>query len=165
MQRILSVFLFAMTVTAWAQNLPKPLTLTSEEDRKLMMDQLGVKALRPGPSGDEKAPNHANYDEFLANPFPDLPDLLKLKNGTKVTTADMWWKQRRPEIAEDMEREVYGRLPKNIPRVTWKEGIVEREFIGFTPVIAKEVIGHVDNSSYPLISVDIFMTVVLPANA
>ena len=28
-----------------------------------MMDQLGIKALRPGPSGNEKAPNHANYDE------------------------------------------------------------------------------------------------------
>jgi hypothetical protein len=25
-----------------------------------MMDQLGIKALRPGPSGNEKAPNHAN---------------------------------------------------------------------------------------------------------
>ena len=33
-----------------------------------MMDQLGIKALRPGPSGNEKAPNHANYDESKANP-------------------------------------------------------------------------------------------------
>ena len=41
-----------------------------------MMDQLGIKALRPGPSGNEKAPNHANYDEALANPFPNLPDPL-----------------------------------------------------------------------------------------
>ena len=39
-----------------------------------MMDQLGIKALRPGPSGDESAPNHANYDESKANPYPDLPD-------------------------------------------------------------------------------------------
>lgn len=38
-----------------------------------MMDQLGIKALRPGPSGNESAPNHANYDESLANPYPDLP--------------------------------------------------------------------------------------------
>ena len=52
-----------------------------------MMDQLGIKALRPGPSGNEKAPNHANYDEALANPFPNLPDVLTLKNGRKVTTA------------------------------------------------------------------------------
>ena len=79
-----------------------------------MMDQLGIKALRPGPSGDEKAPNHANYDESLANPFPNLPDPLTLKNGQKVTTPDMWWKQRRPEIVEDFEREVYGRVPINV---------------------------------------------------
>ena len=35
-----------------------------------MMEQLGIKALRPGPSGNESAPNHANYDEALANPYP-----------------------------------------------------------------------------------------------
>ena len=63
-----------------------------------MMDQLGIKALRPGPSGTETAPNHANYDEATANPFPILPDVLTLKNGKKVTTAAMWWNQRRPEI-------------------------------------------------------------------
>ena len=40
------------------------------------MDQLGIKALRPGPSGNESAPNHANYDESKANPFPDLDQSL-----------------------------------------------------------------------------------------
>ena len=52
-----------------------------------MMDQLGIKALRPGPSGNEKAPNHANYDEGKANPFADIPDPLTLNNGQKVTTT------------------------------------------------------------------------------
>ena len=37
--------------------------------------------------------------------------------------------------------------------------------IGFTPVIAKDLIGEVDNSSYPAISVRIHMTLVTPANA
>lgn len=164
----LTLFLFLITTVLFAQTstqLPKPLTLTAEQDRKQMMDQLGIKSLRPGPSGDEQAPNHANYDESLANPYPELPDVLTLKNGKKVTTADMWWKQRRPEIAEDIEREVYGRLPKNLPKVTWTQGVVEREFVGFTPVIAKELIGHVDNSAYPFINVDISMTLVVPANA
>jgi hypothetical protein len=75
-----------------------PVTFTAEQDHQNMMDQLGIKALRAGPSGDEKAQNHANYDESLADPFPDLPDPLSLKNGQKVTTAEMWWKQRRPLI-------------------------------------------------------------------
>src|SRR4051794_10089347 len=63
-----------------------PVTFTAEQDHQNMMDQLGIRKLRNGPSGDEKAANHANYDESLANPYPDLPDPLTLKSGTKVTT-------------------------------------------------------------------------------
>src|SRR6187455_2499823 len=98
---------------------PEPKTWTAAEDHQNMMNQLGIKSLRPGPSGNESAPNHANYDESKANPYPDLPEVLTLKNGKKVTTPGMWWKQRRPEIVEDFEREVYGRLPADIPKVTW----------------------------------------------
>ncbi len=79
----------------------QPVALTADEDRQKMMDQLGITALRPGASGDEKAPDHANYDESQANPFPNLPDPLTMKNGEKVTTPEMWWKRRRPEIVED----------------------------------------------------------------
>jgi len=129
-----------------------------------MMQQLGIKALRPGPSGDNNAPNHANYDEALANPYPNLPDVLTLKNGKKVTTAAQWWNQRRPEIAEDFEREVYGRVPKNVPKVNWQVKVTDKEFMGFTPIIAKQLIGHVDNSAYPLIDVNINATLVVPAN-
>jgi hypothetical protein len=144
---------------------PSTVQFTAEQDHKNMMDQLGIKSLRSGPSGNESAPNHANYDESLATPYPDLPDLLSLKNGKKVTTPDTWWKLRRPEITEDMEKEVYGRLPKNIPAVKWTVDISEREMVGFMPVIAKKLTGHVDNSSCPLIDVNISMVVVLPANA
>jgi len=142
-----------------------PVTFTGEQDRQNMMEQLGIKALRPGPSGDEKAPNHANYDEQLANPYPNLPEILTLGDGRKVTTPEMWWKLRRPEIVEDMEREVYGRLPANLPKVTWTVAITDKEFVGFTPVIAKKLIGHVENSAYPLIDVNISMVLVTPANA
>src|SRR6187397_942194 len=107
-------------------------TFTAQQDHDNMKQQLGIKKLRPGPSGNESAPNPANYDESLANPCPQLPDELMTKSGKKVTTAGMWWKQRRPEIAEDMEREVYGRLPKNIPAVKWTIKITDREFIGRT---------------------------------
>jgi hypothetical protein len=139
-------------------------TFTQKQDHENMMQQLGITELRPGPSGNESDPNHANYDESLANPCPQLPDILTTKKGKKITTSDEWWNQRRPEIAEDMEREIYGRLPRNIPKVTWEVKITDREFVGWTPVIAKQLIGHVDNSEYPLINVDIKMTVVLPTN-
>src|SRR4051812_778872 len=74
-----------------------------------MRAQLGIRALRRGPSGNESAPTRANYDEATANPFPDLPPVLTLKNGKPVTTADVWFTQRRLEIVEDFDREVLGR--------------------------------------------------------
>src|SRR2546428_2640543 len=89
------------------------------EDHQRMLAQLGIHKLRPGPSGNETAPNHANYDEALANPYPDLPPVLTLKNGKQVTSADSWWNERRPEILEDFDREVLGRVPRNAPTIAW----------------------------------------------
>src|SRR5579864_1141659 len=128
---------------------PNEMQIKTAEDHQNMMDQLGIKALRPGPSGTETAPNHANYDPAKANPFPDLPDVLTLKNGTKVTTADVWWNQRRPEIVEDFEREVLGRVPKNVPKVTWTVTRTANWKIGDKPVVGKQLVGQVDNSSCP----------------
>jgi hypothetical protein len=65
---------------------------------------------------------------------------------------------------EDFESEVYGRLPKNIPDVTWIVKITDREFVGRIPVIAKQLTGHVDNSECPSIQVDINMILVVPTN-
>lgn len=162
MKRILSVLLLA-SASAMAQNAPTA-GMTTAEDHKNMMDQLGIKALRPGPSGNEQAPNHANYDETLANPYPNLPELLTLNNGKKVITADMWWKQRRPEIKEDFEREVIGRVPKNVPGVKWTVKLTDREVYNRVPIIVKQLVGHVDNSAYPAINVDIDAMLVLPTN-
>ena len=131
-----------------------------------MKDQLGIKILRTGPSGRAGATNEANYDPAKANPFPHLPDVLTLKNGQKVTTAEMWWKQRRPDIVEDFEREVVGRVPANAPRVTWMVVTqVVDGVIGNVPVMGKQLVGHVDNSAYPAIKVDIQLTLVTPAKS
>jgi hypothetical protein len=67
-----------------------PNAAATAEDHQNMKEQLGIKVLRPGPSGNESAPNHANYDEAVANPYPDLPELLTLKNGKKVKSPEMW---------------------------------------------------------------------------
>src|SRR5205807_2407345 len=98
--------------------LPPPVQLTAQQDHKRMMELLNIKELRRGANGnDRSAPNAANYDESKANPYPSLPDPLVLKNGPKVTTADMWYTKRRPEIVEDFDREIYGRVPKDTPKV------------------------------------------------
>ena len=135
------------------------------EDHRNMLEQLGIKALRPGPSGNEKAPDHANYDVAKANPFPDWPDVLKLKNGKPVKSAKSWWKQRRPEIIEDFEREVLGRVPARTPKVNWIVEKTENATSGGVATIEKQLVGRLDNLAYPAISVEIQMTLVLPAKA
>ena len=160
----LSIQIKAQDTSKERDNFPPPVNFTTEQDHQNMMEQLGIKSLRPGPSGNESAPNHANYDESIATPYPDLPELLTLENGKKVTSAKMWWKKRRPEIKEYLQKEVYGYLPDDIPDVTWTVDIAEQEWMGFTPVIAKKLAGHVDNSACPQIDVNISMVVVVPAN-
>src|SRR5688572_4266750 len=138
---------------------------TTAQDHQQMMAQLGIRKLRPGPSGNESAPNAANYDESKANPFPNLPAVLSLKNGRAVTTADAWWKQRRPEIVEDFDREVLGRVPANAPKVTWTVVSTTRGTIGPHAVVGKQLVGRVDNAAHPAITVDIQMSLVTPAEA
>jgi hypothetical protein len=146
--------------------LPPPVQLTAQQDHKRTMELLNIKQLRPGANGrDKNAPNAANYDEAKANPHPKLPDPLTLKNGKKVTTAEMWWKQRRPEIVEDFDREIYGRVPKDTPKVKWEVTAKNEEKVGDVPVVTKRLVGHVDNSAYPLIKVDVQLTLTTPAAA
>jgi hypothetical protein len=157
--------LFAQDTTINGIKYPKPSNLTAQQNQQQMMEQLGITQLRPGPNGNEAAPDHANYDTSEADPCPQLPAILTMKDGRNVTTPEMW-QARRAEIIEDYEREVYGRVPKNVPKVTWEIKVTDREFIfpGFIPVIAKQIIGHVDNSAYPLVNVDIKMILVVPMN-
>jgi hypothetical protein len=145
-------------------NTPALVTFTTNEDHQNMKDQLGIKALRPGPSGNEAAPNHANYDLAIADPCPILPEILTSNSGKKITTAQAWWAERRPEIASEFEKNIYGNIPANVPKVNWEVRITDREVVNRIPVIAKELIGHVDNSAYPQISVDIKMVLVVPTN-
>ena len=154
------------TTPSTATNLPPPMNWTAEQDHQNMMEQLGIKTLRPGADGmNPHAANYQNTDEARANPYPSLPDPLTLNDGQKVTTPEMWLKQRRPEIVEDFDREVYGRVPKDAPKVTWELTSITRTNNGSIPVIIKHLVGHVDNSSYPLISVNIPLTLTVPAGA
>lgn len=154
--------LLALTALACAA---EPLPITREQDHQNMMDQLHITALRPGAKVNLHSPNAQNIDESKATLYTNRPDPLVLNSGKKVTSAKIWWSERRPEIVEDFDREVYGRVPKNVPKVTWTVTKTIQETDGGVPVVTKEVTGHVDNSAYPAISVDIQLFVTTPANA
>jgi len=142
-----------------------PAQLTAAQDHQRMLDLLGITALRPGVSQSGKGDHPVNWDESKANPWPDLPNPLLLANGKPVKTAKVWWTQRRPQLVELFDREILGRVPANVPAVRW-------EVVSTTPgteagiaTITKHLVGHVDNSAYPAITVNIEADLILPADA
>ncbi|MBL8221642.1 MAG: hypothetical protein JNL62_20575, partial [Bryobacterales bacterium] len=155
-----------LTPTTLAQPQPNPAqAAATAEDHRDMMRQLGIRALRPAPSGNPQAPNQPNYDESKANPFPDWPEILTSKNGHKTARPEFYAKERPAQIREEFAREVYGRIPEKTPKVTWTIVRQSHDKIGSTPVLARELKGRVDNSRHPAIEVNIQMVVVTPANA
>jgi lysophospholipase L1-like esterase len=148
----MSVLGFASISTAQSQ---------SFDDHQNMMDQLGVKAIRPGPNPNDQS----TFDEANANRYKDsMPDVLKMNDGTPVTTPAQW-PARRAQILELFEREVYGRIPPNVPAVTWEVTNTTHGISGGVATITRTLVGHVDHSAYPQLSVDIQGSVTLPADA
>ncbi|MCS7089561.1 MAG: acetylxylan esterase [Verrucomicrobiota bacterium] len=145
---------------------PGPVQWSAEEDHRRMQELLGIRRLRPGPVPQPGRTNSANYEEARANLFSDLPDPLRMKDGRRVTTAEMWWRERRPEIVEDFEREIYGRIPRQVPVVRWEvhTQVVDRVVAGI-PVRATRLVGRVDSSICPMIEVNLRLTVVTPLRA
>ena len=136
----------------------------SYADYKIMLKQLHIDSTRRGPSGNPKAPDAANTDESKATPYTSLPDPLLLKNGMPVKDSETWWKKRRAEIVEDFDREIYGRIPETIPAVSWEVVSTKKDTVEGIPAITKQLVGHVDNRSYPAISVNIHMSLTTPVH-
>lgn len=135
----------------------------SMEDHEQMRQQLGLTVPnRPGPSGNPLSPDAANREEAKVNDYT-LPDPLLKKNGERVVSKDAWWGQRRPEIVEDFDREIYGRLPENIPGVEWKVVSVKDTVVGNQPIKEKMLLGIVDNSTFPEIKVEIELLIAVPS--
>jgi (4-O-methyl)-D-glucuronate---lignin esterase len=167
---LLAAVLLAVAVACRARPasrvLAPPAHLTAEQSHQRMMDLLHIKSLRPGAdSHHPDSPNAVNYDESKANSHPHLPDPLILNDGKRVTSAAEWWKERRPQIVQDFNEDIYGRVPRKVPAVKWEVLSTVREKNGEVPVMTKLLIGHVDNSSYPPVSVNIQVTLTTPANA
>ena len=157
-----ALLLFALTVSLPVQvegQNSAPVPLTAEQDHKRLMDLLKISGFPPG----AVATSPDTYNEALANPYPALPDPLTFKSGQKVTTVASW-RKRRSEILEDFEREVYGRRPQRIPSVSWQVVKTTTASDGGVETVAKQLLGRVDNSAYPAITVNIQAILTLPAN-
>jgi lysophospholipase L1-like esterase len=153
--------LFALTLCAMGRQFGPAGPPPPFDDHAEMMKQLGLKSIRPGPNPNDQS----TFDEAIANPFKDsMPDVLTLNDGTKVTSASQWPKRRR-ELVELFDREVYGRVPKNAPKVRWEVTGVTPGVSGGIPTLTRTLIGHVDNSLDPEVKVDIQASYTVPAHA
>jgi hypothetical protein len=87
-----------------------------------------------------KATGHvSNYNEAKV-PAYTLPDPLTLTNGERVTSAEMWFQRRRPEILRFYQNEIYGRIPANAPPVAWEVVETDRTARAGNAII-KRVVG------------------------
>src|SRR5437868_3246072 len=140
---------------------PAHVQLTRDEDFERTRKMLGLEGAPPAGA---VSSDPATFNEAVANPYPNLPDPLRMTAATRVATPAQWTK-RRAELVELFDREVYGRVPKVTPKVTWEIYNTVREQNGDVPVITRQLVGHVDNSSYPALTVNLLATVSTPANA
>ena len=142
------------------------LNALTANDHANMMGQLGLTSVRPGRDGYSTDPAiGANYNQYIANPYPVYPELLTTFDGKPVKNAKTWMKVRRPELIKAYEDEVYGHIPANVPDVTWKVVKEEKVMMGDVPCISRDLAGVVDNSSCPEISVTIEANIVWPESA
>lgn len=107
--------------------------------------------------------NWSNYNPAKADRGP-LPDPLVLESGKRVTDAETWWRERRPEILREFETEVYGKIPAQTPAVRWEVTERDEKALGGTAV-EKEIVGRVDNSIYTNAAPTIPITLYTPAHA
>ena len=82
----------------------------------------------------------SNYDEAKVARYT-LPDPLVLAGGRPVRDGRTWQRQRRREILELYEREIYGRIPARTPRVSWR--VAEQEDATDPQSVGKRITGTV----------------------
>lgn len=160
--RVAAAALAALALAAGAAAAPAP--LTTEQDHARLLALLHIAALRPGVDGASGAAHPANYDEAKVAPYR-LPDPLRMADGAPVRTAHDWWARRRPEIVEAFDREVYGRVPRRVPAVAWREIGRTEETVDGVAAVTRRLLGHAEDPADPQAAVDIAMTLTTRAEA
>ncbi|MEO2016684.1 MAG: acetylxylan esterase [Fuerstiella sp.] len=135
-------------------NRPHLRTLTS-----LAITSLALVALMQ-PSKVSAQPAEFNYDESKVPDF-DLPKLLKLQDGSAVTSAELWRSKRRPEVLALFQEHVFGHQPDAVPRLRTRERSCKQDALGGKAVRREITVFFSDDDNGP--SMD--MMVYTPADA
>src|ERR1043165_5796064 len=76
-----------------------------------------------------ETPKKENLDETKVPPYT-LPDPLIDADGKRITSSDEWLQKRRPEILRLFETEVFGRAPKESPKLDFRVDAEKRDVLG-----------------------------------
>src|SRR5215218_9287238 len=60
----------------------------------------------------------------------ELPDVLKLSNGEKVSTPKQWSEQRRPELKALFAHYMYGEIPPKPTKLNFDTQVLDKKFLG-----------------------------------
>ena len=102
----------------------------------------------------------SNYDESKVAAYT-LPDPLRFGDGTPVRDAKAWTSKRRAEILRLYETEIYGRIPPQTPKVTWRVAETDPAARGGAAMM-KRIVGSIgEGETAPQIK----LTVYTPAKA
>ncbi|MBS1813399.1 MAG: acetylxylan esterase [Acidobacteria bacterium] len=144
-----------------------------EQERAIRQEEarsLGIGTIRNGVTPSKTGEKLVNYDERKGGPVSPLPDPLRFDDGRRVRSVKDW-KKRRLVIMEHFDRELLGRVPKDVPAVRWR--IVstahgEADFIDLhgkrrsIAYVTKHLAGEVNNRSYPALHVSLDMELTVP---
>lgn len=160
----IAVATLLVTATPALAQMPQRDVAAGRAEHARMLKELGIKTpLRPGVDGyDKAAPNAVNYDEAKAGPFSLLPDPLAFPDGRPVPTGEAWWQARRPQLVAAFDSEIYGRVPRHAPKITWSVVKETRTIRAGVPVVEKRLAGVADNHRAPAITVSLDLLVVTP---
>ena len=146
-----------LTATLTAQD------LTAAQDRQRMLDLLHITALRPGVNQSRRT-RPSTTTNRRPTPGPTCP-IRSPRQRQAGENGKGWWTQRRPQLVKLFDREILGRVPANVPSVRWEVVSTTPGTDGGIATVTKKLIGHVDNSAYAAITVNIEASLTLPANA
>lgn len=97
-----------------------------------------------------------NYDEAKVPPYT-LPDPLIMRDGRKVTDAQMWRQQRRPEILAMFRTLMYGKSPERPANMTFKQFDLDKNALGGKAVRKQVTIYFTGKQDGPSVNLLIYL--------
>ena len=86
-----------------------------------------------------------SYDLEDIPPYT-LPDPLVMQDGRKVTSPEMWNKERRPELISLFKDYIYGRVPEDkLPKIIWEVRQIQTN--NTATAIRKTIVGYFEGTT------------------